>query len=269
MVLFGGLATDASTRLRAQVGQAPSRAETGTGRPITRTAWDGKPNFSGVWHMTTMMDRTPESTPFNLRALDRLYRPEINSLRAQMNEASGPDFYCAPQSYPMAMTVPHPIQLVHAPGAMLILTEYLQSYRYVPMDNRPHDPAMKRSHLGQSVGRWDGDTLVVEVTHFNGRQWLGLPLQRVTPDRYGAWPASDAMRVIERWTLVDGDTLEYQSVVEDPKMLTGPWTSPRMRRTRRADDLVQESICVEDSYERSLIEKLEKSRDTANEAPRE
>lgn len=235
----------------------PNRAELGTGRPITRTPWDGKPDFSGVWHVPTMMDRSPENTPYNLPALDRLYRAEVNPLRAKMTEASSPDYRCAPQSYPMAFTVPHPIQLVHAPGGMLILTEYLQSYRYVPLDGQPHEGNYKPSYLGQSVGRWVGDTLVVDVTGFNGRQWLGLSQQRIPPARNGAWPASDAARVTEHWRMVDGDTIEYDVVVEDPKMLTAPWTSARIRRTRLSYDVVQEDICIKDG-EPEILEKLEK-----------
>jgi hypothetical protein len=235
----------------------PNRAETGTGRAIPRTAWDGKPDFSGVWHLPTMMDRTPDNTPYNLRALERLYRPETSAMRSKMTEASSPDYRCAPQSYPMAFTVPHPIQLVQTPDSMLILTEYLQSYRFVPMDGNPHEGNYKPSYQGQSVGRWDGDTLVVDVTGFNGRQWLGLSQQRIPPARNGAWPASDAARITERWRLVDGDTLEYQAVVEDPKMLTAPWTSARIRRTRLAYDVVQEDICIEDG-EPAILDKLEK-----------
>ena len=236
----------------------PNRAEAGTGRPVMRTAWDGKPDFSGVWHVPTMMDRTPENTPYNLRELDRVYRPEVNPQRAKMSEASSPDYRCAPQSYPMAFTVPHPVQLVQTPGGVLILTEYLQSYRYVPIDGQPHEGNYKPSYLGQSVGRWEGDTLVIDVTGFNGRQWLGLSQQRIPPARNGAWPASDAAHVVERWRLVDGDTIEYQAVVDDPKMLTAPWTSARIRRTRLSYDVVQEDICIKDG-EPEILEKLEKS----------
>jgi hypothetical protein len=258
-MLVGAGVVAARGQQPAQGGRAggPNRAETGTGRAIPRTAWDGKPDSSGVWHARTMMDQTPENTPYNLRALEALYRPETSAMRSTMTEASSPDYRCAPQSYPMAMTVPHPIQLVQTPDSMLILTEYLQSYRYVPMDGKPHEGNYTPSYQGQSVGRWDGDTLVVDVTGFNGRQWLSLSQQRIPPARNGAWPASEAARVTERWRLVDGDTLEYQAVVEDPKMLTAPWTSARIRRTRLAYDVVQEDICIEDG-EPAILEKLEK-----------
>ena len=279
-------------------GQGPGQRQGGEGagagraagppKPITRTRWDGKPDFSGVWLQATQVDRDPERGNLNLLALDRLYKPEVRAMRDALQATDSPDYHCAPQSYPMAMPVPHPIQMVQAPGMMLVLTEYLHGFRAIPTDGRPHDPSAKPSHVGESVGHWEGDTLVVDVTRFNGKQWLALAQQSgaiggrgapapasqgagrgaqvgpgaggyITPQgaglRQNAWPGSDAMHIIERWSLVDGDTLEYQSVVEDPKMLTGPWTSAKMHRGKLKYDVIQEDVCIDDAIERNLLEK--------------
>ena len=247
--------------------------------PFTRTSWDGKPNFAGVWHLPTQVDRDPERGQFNLGVLERLYRPETRAVRDRLRAIDSPDYHCAPQSYPMAMTVPHPIQLVQAPNVIVVLTEYMNGFRVIPTDGRPHDPAAKPSHVGESVGRWEGDTLVVDVTRFNGRQWLALSMQSpagrgggaargaapagelagLRGARENAWPSSEAMHVVERWTMIDAMTMEYQAVVNDPKMLTGPWTSPRMRRTKLKYDVIQEDVCVAD-VQRQLESTLEREK---------
>ena len=272
----------------------------GPAKPIARTPWDAKPDFSGVWLQAAQVDRDPQQGNLNLLALDRLYKPEVRTMRERLQATDSPDYHCAPQSYPMAMPVPHPFQLVQAPGMMLVLTEYLHGFRTIPTDGRPHDPSAKPSHVGESVGHWEGDTLVVDVTRFNGKQWLALAQQsgavggrgapagagaagaappaapqgagrgaQVAPGaalggyippegagrRQNAWPGSDAMHVVERWSLVDADTLEYQAVVEDPKMLTGPWTSAKMHRGKLKYDIVQEDVCIDDAIERNLLEK--------------
>ncbi len=255
--------------------------------PFTRTAWDGKPNFAGVWHLPMQVDRDPERGQFNLGALERLYRPETRTLRDKLRGFDSPDYHCAPQAYPMAMTVPHPIQIVQAPNVFVVLTEYMNGFRVVPTDGRPHDPAAKPSHVGESVGHWEGDTLVVDVTRFNGKQWLALALQGAAGRAGGAapargaapaggpppsselaglrgareniWPSSDALQVVERWTMVDAATMEYQAVVNDPKMLTDPWTSARVRRTKLPYNVIQEDVCVSD-VQRELESKLEREK---------
>ena len=96
--------------------------------------------------------------------------------------------------------------------------------------------------MGSSVGRWDGDTLVVEVTNFNGKPWLG-PAQ---PPKQPPQTSSDALRVVERWRRPDGQSLEYEAVVEDVKMLTAPWTSPVHRWGMVPYHTVLESLCFLD-----------------------
>jgi hypothetical protein len=88
------------------------------------------------------------------------------------------------------------------------------SYRVVPTDGRGHLPDRIRLWQGDSVGRWDGDTLVVETTNLNGKSWLNEAGEIV----------SHAETVVERLTPVDGDTLHYEATVTDPIVYTRPWT---------------------------------------------
>ena len=205
--------------------------------PVPRTKWDGKPDFNGVYYPQVAIARPPV-------VLESLYRPETRVAREKLQKAldppdDTPELHCAPRS-PSAggTTAPHPVQLLQAPGVFVMVDEYFGTHRIIPTDGRPHSPAHKPSFGGDSVGHWEGDTLVVDVTNFNGFQWL---------DR-GQLPTatSTALHVVERWTRPDAHTFEYEAVIEDPTMLTGPWTAPKLRRGRLAYDMVHESLCIEE-----------------------
>src|SRR5687768_2966652 len=102
-------------------------------------------------------------------------------------------------------------QIVQTPGYVVILTQSNNDARIVPLDGRPHLPSQIRTWLGDSRARWEGNTLVVETTNFH-------------PDR--VWRGATAnMRLVERFTRVDADTLSYQITVEDPATWTQPWTA--------------------------------------------
>jgi hypothetical protein len=101
------------------------------------------------------------------------------------------------------------------------------------------------SYFGDSTGRWDGDTLVVDIVGFNGKTWLADARDRPTPTSKGVWLHSDAMRVVERWRMIDADTIEYQAVVEDPQMLSGPWTTPRKTLKRQPFNKIGEGMCFD------------------------
>jgi len=102
-------------------------------------------------------------------------------------------------------------QIVQAPGYVMILTEMLHDARIIPLDGRPHVPQSARQWTGSYRGRWDGNTLVVETTNFNGKN----PFQG----------ASENMRLTERFTRVDENTIRYQFTVDDPSHWTRPWSA--------------------------------------------
>jgi hypothetical protein len=107
-------------------------------------------------------------------------------------------------------------EIVQAPGFVAIRNEMVHEARVIPLDGRSHLSDPHRGYMGDSRGHWEGSTLVVETTNFNGK--------------FGArgngnnMPMSDALRVVERFTRVDADTLEYRITVDDPRTWTRPWT---------------------------------------------
>ena len=214
--------------------------------PVPRTAWDGKPNFSGVYW--------PEATVGPASAsLESLYRPEIRDYRDGGGAARGlidwrgidtPGYHCWPAS-PAEGSVGMTLQLVSTPGSLLLINEGLGYFRIIPIVGDGGPPPRRRgrpSFMGSSVGRWEGDTLVVEVTSFNGRPWLGP----ARPPNQLPQTSSDALRIVERWRRPDGQSLEYQAVVDDPKMLTASWTTPLHRWGMVPYDTVLESLCFLD-----------------------
>ena len=103
----------------------------------------------------------------------------------------------------------------------MILTEMIHDVRIIPLDGRPQPPSNVRQWMGVSRGRWEGDTLVVETTNFNGKN----PLRG----------SSENMRVTERFTRVADDTIQYKFTVEDPSTWTRAWTAEMpMKKTRAA-----------------------------------
>ena len=116
-----------------------------------------------------------------------------------------------------------------APGFLLVLNEGGGNFRIIPIvgeNERARGEPHRPSFQGSSVGHWEGDTLVVEATNFNGRPWLGA----AQPPNRLPQTSSDALRIVERWSRPDSQVFEYRLVVEDQKMLTAQWTGPAQRR---------------------------------------
>ena len=109
--------------------------------------------------------------------------------------------------------VPGGLQIRQVPGYLMILYESNHAYRIIPMDGRPHAGEHVKLWMGDSRGRWEGTTLVIDVTNFNEDTWF---------DSHGTFH-SDALHVVERWTLVGPDRIEYEVTIEDPKVFTRPW----------------------------------------------
>jgi hypothetical protein len=140
---------------------------------------------------------------------------------------------------------PWPFQIVHRPDMMVVLTEYYHAFRLIPTDGSPHPADALPTYFGDSAGRWDSDTLVVDVAGFNGKTWLADARDKPTPASRGVWLHSDALHVVERWRMVDAGTLEYQAVVEDPKMLSGRWTTPKVTLKRQPFKKIGEGMCFD------------------------
>jgi len=121
--------------------------------------------------------------------------------------------------FPAAYNNAH--QIIQIPGYVVIVSEMIHETRIIPIDNRPHVGSGIRLWNGDSRGRWDGNTLVVETTNFNGK---GSIATSAATGRMRGIPQSDRLRVVERFTRVDPKTIDYQVTIEDPDVYTRPWT---------------------------------------------
>jgi hypothetical protein len=211
-----------------------------------RTPW-GEPDLSGIW-AGAALGATPAKDDFNLAELERLYRPEARARMKQLTAKDDPALRCVPYTFPRAITLSRPFQIVQAPNLVTILVEATHSFRIIPTDDRGHPEAdvLFPTFHGDSVGRWEGDTLVVDVVATKGETWLADPRARPTATSAGVWPTSDALHLVERWRRIDATTLEYQATVEDPKMLNAPWTTPRIALRRSpATSIREENDCLD------------------------
>jgi hypothetical protein len=112
-------------------------------------------------------------------------------------------------------------QILQTPGYVVILHEMIHEARVIPVDGRPHLDKNVRLWTGDPRGRWEGNTLVVETTNFNDKGWIAT---NAASARLRGVPHSEALRLVERFTRVDADTISYEVTVEDPNIYTRPWT---------------------------------------------
>lgn len=133
---------------------------------------------------------------------------------------------CLPGGVPRD-AFPVPFRFYQTPGYVIFLGTQRNPSRVIPLDGRPHIADTIKLWMGSSRGRWEGNTLVIDVRNQNGKGRL---------DMVGNF-ATDAVRVIERWTLVDPTTLEYTATIEDPGAYTRPWTiAARFEKQRERPD---------------------------------
>src|SRR3974377_2331403 len=111
-------------------------------------------------------------------------------------------------------------QILQAPGYVVILAEMIHDARVIPLSGGAHAPASIRQWNGDSRGHWEGNTLVVDTTNFNGKGWIA---SNAASGRIKGIPESDAARIVERFTPVDPGTILYEATIEDPKAYTRPW----------------------------------------------
>ena len=238
-------------------------------RAIPRTA-DGKPDLTGVWQGGSTQRGTWEeantglgvggtgldpSAPANPSSSERPagaeaapYQPWAAKRVLEAFNRRGiddPTTFCLPPGLPRANNVSlFPIQIVHTPQQIVFLYEYMSLFRVIPL-NAKHPDDLLPSYMGNSVGRWEGDTLVVDVIGFNDKTWLA-----------GAGTFhSDALHLTERYTRVDKDQINYDVTMEDPSVLTKPWTMHSTLMLREGTRL-QEYVCAENNLGPERFEKL-------------
>jgi hypothetical protein len=145
---------------------------------------------------------------------------------------------CWPAGLPQIMTRVWPIAMIQIPTAIYMVSGFMNSVRIIHLDGRPHsDPdVVVRSFNGEAIGRWEGDALVVDTTHFvDHHHWIEQGI-----------PGSDALHIVERMRLINsGNTLEIEYTMTDPKSWEGEWKGTK--RWNRADDMeIDEAQCLPD-----------------------
>jgi hypothetical protein len=232
---------------------ASLRAQTPTG-PFTKTA-DGKPNLTGIWQAMNSANWDIQAHPARMGPVVSLgaafsvppgagvvdgneipYLPEA----LKKKEANGqnwmsldPEVKCYMPGIPRATYQPFPFQIVQSQNTVVMSYEFASTSRIIRMGTKEQSPAP--AWMGWNVGRWEGDTLVIDVTDQMEETWF---------DRAGNFH-SDALHVVERITPIDSNTLKYEATIEDPKTFSRPWKlSMPLYRRREPNAQLMEYKCV-------------------------
>jgi hypothetical protein len=146
------------------------------------------------------------------------------ALRADSIEHYGPWERCITRGVPGAMfpgAYNNGHQIMQTRDYIVVHSEMIHEARVIPLDGRPQSDPRTASWSGDSRGRWEGDTLVVDTTNFNGKSWIAT-------NAAAGWlrgiPQSEACHLVERFTRVDANTIQYEATIEDPNVYTSPWT---------------------------------------------
>lgn len=247
---------------QALFGQSPAKSS------VPRAA-DGKPDLTGVWQAGTTRRGTWEeantgaglggtgtdpTAPVVASSAARQtregapYQPwAAQKVLESFNKRAidDPTTLCLPPGIPRVASIGlFPLQIAYTPQQMIVLYEYMNVFRVIPI-NAKHPEDLEPSYLGDSVARWDGDTLVVDVTSFNDKTWL-----------IGAGTFhSEELHVTERYTRIDRDQINYDVVMVDPKVLTKPWEYHTTFMLRPGTRL-REYVCPENNLDPGKYEEL-------------
>ncbi len=183
-----------------------------------RTA-DGQPDLQGIWEVRTSPDKDLEKAkgviiepkngkiPYLPAALAKKKENDKNSATAD------PLGKCYMPGVPRINLLSYPLQIFQTPGQIAIAYEYIHNWRNIYLKRDKHLDGID-FWQGDSIGHWDGNTLVVDVGDFNDETWF---------DKAGDYH-SDELHVVERYTRTGPDTLQYEATIEDPKTFSMPWT---------------------------------------------
>jgi len=234
--------------------------------PVPRTV-DGHPDLSGVWQgggagglafaigsenakAARPDDKgvavAPAAVPVNrFRApYQDWVLPKLQELRDRRN-IYDPSGRCLLVGVPRITSMPLPIQIIQTPGQIAFLYETFHAFRVIPTDGRKHPDDIDSSFMGDSVGHWEGDTLVVDTTNYKPRSFMSV--------------SSEKLHVIERYTRSSYDTINYEVTIEDPKVFTKVWSPPPSFLSLRPGERLREYECIENNEDILRYEELLKT----------
>ena len=188
------------------------------------------PDISGVWLVEKF---EPRLFPNGGAPLTPWAAAKFKTTNLQTND---PNLACLPLGLPRFMiSVPYPMEIFQVPTRVIVLQEGPQTMRQIHM-NREHPKDLDPTYSGDSIGKWEGDTLVVDTIGFNDKTWLDG----------GGLPHSEAMHLVERIRRMDHDTLAYDFTVEDPKAYTKPLSGHEVYKLK-PDWEIHEYVCEENN----------------------
>ncbi len=234
--------------------QTPAIPHTADGKPDLSGVWQGGSNRIGNWEEANSPAAGAEfgfsrvgSTPLPAREPPP-YQPWAAKKVLEFYNRRGiddPEARCVAPGVPRITTIGlFPLQIVQTPQNVIILYEVFSVFRVIPLKAK-HPDDLEPSYMGDSIGRWEGDTLVVDVTSFNDKTWLG-PV--------GSFH-TEALHVTERYTRTDYNTIKYDVIVEDPNVFTKPWNIHSTIMLRNGTRL-REYECSENNADMDRYEKL-------------
>jgi hypothetical protein len=251
------LATVWSAPVLAQAGDVPRMAN---GKPDLTGVWQGGSTLPGPWDEanaglgvggTGRNPNAPVVGSSNDRPAGREGAPYQDWAAQRVVEAfnrrgiDDPTGHCLPAGIPRSVMLGlFPQQFVQTPTQLVILYEYMSTFRVIPFD-KPHPDDLIPSYMGNSVATWDGDTLVVDIIGFNDKTWLSGT---------GTFH-TEALHIVERYTRVSKDRIDYEVTMEDPNVLTKPWRLTSSLMLREGTRL-QEYVCAENNLDPDRYEQL-------------
>ena len=250
MTYATALATMLAMPILAPILSAQTNQPSGTAQTPGRAAATTPPlshDLSGVWMqypdgdvpgvpgMNAVSNKTrPPLTPWGQAKFDAA-KPLVGP-RAVPGVENNPELRCEPDGPPKLLNLPNPFEIVQIPGRVLMFFELGHIWREIWTDGRPLPKDPDPTYLGYSVGKWEGDTFVVDTIGFNDKLW---------DDSYGD-PRSDATHLTERYRRLNHDTLELQIIIDDPKAYTKAWVSPPKLHKLEPAWEIAEWFCVLD-----------------------
>jgi len=203
--------------------------------PAPRTP-DGHPDLSGVWWpgsdlRVPPLNPTPGSAPQRGRGgpaprrerFEDNYTDAAKAKAKTLSDKDDPTLRCQSTAFGTLSVSLYNTgfvgQIVQTPKFVVCLSETNPTFRIIPTDGRPHREEQPPSSRGDSVGRWDGDTLVVDTTNYSDANWMHAEGEVSFH--------SEALHIVERYHRINKDTMEVEATIEDPKVLTKPWSMPK------------------------------------------
>ena len=217
--------------------------------PAPRMA-DGHPDLSGVWWTggdvggaqfgQSNGSRIGGARGTPAPTFQSLYKPDAAAKAKTLSDKDDPTLRCVPTAFGTLNVSLFDVgavgQIIATPKMVVMLSETYHGFRVVPTDGRKHRDEVPPAFRGESVGRWDGDTFVVDTTNFTDNTWISAE-GRVSPH-------SDQLHIVERYRRIDANTLEIDATLDDPEMLTKPWVVPTQKLVLAPFDRIMPLNCT-------------------------